>query len=110
MGEVMRAAEIGPSWRLWIAQQKTRRVPDTKIAEVLETNGVPHQLATREVSRASEDPYMQAALQIRRRDAKAVALLNVLGQVRKVDSGGTALDVRSRVAPSEFRDRYYATT
>jgi Cupin-like domain len=39
---------------------------------------------------------------------KAVAFLNAIGQLRKLDSNATVIDRRSGVSSDEFRDRYYA--
>ena len=105
---VTRPDEIGPTWRRWIARERARNLPTDEVSAVLEANGIPHDVVAREMTRASDDPYMQAASRDDGRFRKATSLLNVLGELHKVASGASSVDVRSRLSPGEFRDRYYA--
>ena len=88
--------------------RERENLPMDQVSAVLEANGIPHDVVAREMTRASDDPYMQAASRDDGRFRKATSLLNVLGELHKTTSGASSVDVRSRLPPGEFRDRYYA--
>ncbi len=72
------------------------------------SNGYSRTTALAEVRKAAADRYLVGAVRNQRRPNKAVALLNVLGQLARLDSQATLVERRSDLSRSEFRDRYYA--
>lgn len=99
---------IPDAWRHWIARSKLLQAGDDAIAEVLTANGYSRASATAEVSRASSDPYLRAAARVHQRLRKAGSLLDIQGQMARIDSRAETVDRQTGLSRGEFRDRYYA--
>jgi LPS sulfotransferase NodH len=106
---VLKMLETVPlAWKQWIAQCKVRNVGDEAIVAVLTGNGYSREAALAEVGKAAADRYLVGAVRTQRRLNKAVALLNIQGQLARLDSRARIVDRRTDLSRDEFRDRYYA--
>jgi LPS sulfotransferase NodH len=99
---------IPDSWKKWVAQSKLLKTKDDAIVKVLINNGYSRASALAELERAASDPYLLGAGRTQRRLNKGVSLLNVLGQLARLDSRAKVVERRANLSRSEFRDRYYA--
>jgi LPS sulfotransferase NodH len=98
---------IPDAWKQWIGQSKTTRSSDDAIVEVLVNNGCSREAALAEVKNAASDPYLIGSARRQQRLNKAVSLLNIQGQLARLDSRAV-IERRSVLSREEFRDRYYA--
>lgn len=99
---------IPEPWKGWIGQRKVLNASDESIVEVLVHNGYGHALASAEVRKAAADPYLSGAARVRRRLQKGASLLNVMGQLARLDAAVKTIDRCTKLSRVEFRDRYYA--
>ncbi len=99
---------IPNAWKRWVGQGKLLKTRDEAIVEVLTNNGYARASAAAEVEKAGSDQYLLGATHAHRRLRKGASLLNALGEMARLESGITQVDVRATPSRSEFRDRYYA--
>jgi len=99
---------IPNAWKQWVGQSKLLRTEDAAIVEVLINNGYSRASALAEVGRAASDPYLLGAVRTQQRLTKGVSLLNVLGQMARLDSQANVVERRANLSRNKFRDRYYA--
>jgi LPS sulfotransferase NodH len=99
---------IPNAWQQWVGQSKALKTSDEAIVEVLTNNGYSRASAIAEIEKATADPYLLGATRTHQRLDKGVSLLNVLGQLRRLDSKANIIERRTNVSRSEFRDRYYS--
>jgi LPS sulfotransferase NodH len=105
---IRRNLETIPSaWKQWIAQTKTARTSHDAIVEVLVKNGCSREAALAEMKNAASDPYLIGSARRQQRLNKAVSLLNIQGQLARLDSRVVVVR-RSVLSREEFRDHYYA--
>jgi LPS sulfotransferase NodH len=96
----------GP-WRRWIGQQKLARIDSRTIVDTLTRNGCDATAAAAEVAKADADPYLRGATHVHARSVKGAALLNALGELRKLESHPT-ITRTTHLSSNDFRDHYYA--
>jgi LPS sulfotransferase NodH len=99
---------IPSAWRQWVAQNRLLGAEDDAIVQVLTNNGYSRAAALAEVKKATSDPYLIGAVRTQQRLNKAVSLLNVQGQLARLNSQSTVIERRRNLSRDEFRDRYYA--
>jgi LPS sulfotransferase NodH len=99
---------IPSAWKQWVGQSKLFRIGDEAIVEVLTKNGYSRTAALAEVKKAASDPYLLGAVKTSQRLTKAASLLNVQGQLERLNSQVAVVERRSNLSRNEFCDRYYA--
>lgn len=97
---------ISDSWGRWIRGQQAANAPDGAIVDVLVHNGYHREAALVAVAHAAEEAH--GTRDARLKPHKAAALLNALGQLKRLDSRAEAIDRRVNLSHAEFRDEYYA--
>lgn len=100
---------IPNAWKQWVAHSKLLKTSDDAIVEVLTNNGYSRASALAEVKKASSDPYLLGGARTQQRLNKALSLLNMQGQLSRLNSQAKVVERRSNLSHNEFRDRYYAT-
>jgi LPS sulfotransferase NodH len=110
LGERLKKAldTIPNAWKQWVASSKLRKSSDDAIVAVLANNGYSRASAISEVRKAASDPYLLGAALNQQRLNKAAALLNIQGQMIRLDATAKLVERRSNLSRDEFRDRYYA--
>jgi LPS sulfotransferase NodH len=96
------------TWKQWVGHSKIMSTPDDVVVDVLVANGYGRELARAELERAASDPYLQGAVRTRRGRSRAIALLNAMGELARLDPRARVVERRTDLSREEFRDRYYA--
>jgi LPS sulfotransferase NodH len=99
---------IPNAWKRWVGHSKLFRSGTDAIVEVLTKNGYSRAAALAEVNKAASDPYLLGAVQTCQQLRKAASLLNVQGQLARLNSQVATIERCSNLSRNEFRDRYYA--
>jgi LPS sulfotransferase NodH len=99
---------IPNAWKQWIARSKCLRESDETIVQVLTQNGYSRALAIAELKFAASSPYVLGAMQAVQPLNKAASLLNLQGQLARLNENDHEIERRSDISRDEFRDRYYA--
>ncbi len=99
---------LPPPWKEWVVRQKLAGTRDGEIEDVLSKNGYDRELARAELARVAADDLLKVAAERHRYHRKAVALLNIQGQLAELNSRRREVERRVALPPDEFRDRYYA--
>jgi LPS sulfotransferase NodH len=106
---IQRAFDTIPrAWKQWVAHSKLLKTNDDEIVEVLTNNGYSRASALAEVKKAASDPYVLGAARTQHRLNKAVSLLNIQGELARLNSQGKVIERRQNLLRDEFRDHYYA--
>ena len=95
-------------WKQWIAQSKVMRTSNDQVVRVLVGNGYSSDAALTAAKEAESDPYLMGAARMQQRMVKAVSLLNIQGQLARLDSRSGVVERRGSLSRAEFRDQYYA--
>ena len=96
------------AWKQWIGQSKLLGVPDDEITAVLIRNGYSQASASAAVELAGADDYLTGAAHAQKRLQREASMLNVLGELARLDSGLRTIERCAAPSREEFRDRYYA--
>ncbi|RKG96599.1 cupin-like domain-containing protein [Corallococcus sp. CA053C] len=97
---------LRPEWRQWLAENLALGVEQEDVHRVLVAAGVDPALARAEMAAVAGHPYFKACLQVARHFGWMESLMDVYSELRAQD-GGRELEVRERIAPEEFFQRYY---
>jgi len=107
-GLLRRPETVHAAWKQWVAHQKLFRANDDAIVEVLTNNGYSRATALAEMKKAAADPYLLGAVRAHQRLKKGAILLNILGQLARLNSNANVIDRRRNLLRNQFRDQYYA--
>jgi LPS sulfotransferase NodH len=99
---------VSAAWKQWIGQSKVLGVRDDEIAAVLIRTGYSRAAASAAMTEASGDDYLTGAAHAQKRLQRGASMLNVLGELARLDSGLTTIERRAAPSRGTFRDRYYA--
>jgi LPS sulfotransferase NodH len=99
---------IPNAWKQWIAHSKLVKTTDDAIVEILTKNGYSQDAALAEVGAAASNPYFRGVARAQQRLNKAVSLLNMQGDLGRLNSQANSVEKRSGLSLDEFRDRYYS--
>jgi LPS sulfotransferase NodH len=99
---------VCPAWKQWIGQSKLLGVKDDEMIAVLIHNGYSRTSASAAVGQASGDDYLAGAAHAQKRWQGGASMLNVLGELARLDAGLGTIEYCAAPSRSIFRDRYYA--
>jgi LPS sulfotransferase NodH len=98
----------GP-WRQWIGQSRALGVGDDEMAAVLVRNGYSQAAASAAVGQARDDDYLAGAVRAQQRLQRGASMLNLLGDLARLDSRLGTIERCAAPTRDVFRDRYYAS-
>lgn len=100
---------IEPRWRKWVAENKILGNDDRVIVNVLTRNGIPAELATREVADASAHPYAHAGLELAQLLKKLESVLAIQRELQLLDPDYGTIRRLERPSRLDFLRQHYAT-
>ena len=95
-------------WKQWVAEAQLLGYPPDDIVDVLTKSGHSRDAARAEAERSASDPYLRGSARRQQRLIKAVALLNIKGELQLLNPAATNVERCRVLSPERFRDLYYA--